>query len=409
MVRMSRRRFLALGMSVVALARGQAKELRVGAVLPPGSGAVLEAARNGLTMGEEEYNLNAQLLGKALRVLRVSASTPQEAEAAGERLAAQGAFALVGGFAGQALALMRVAERRRIPFFNIGDPSDRLRNEACSRFAFHLEASAAMYLDALATWFVRAGFRTWFLVYGGPEGEALRERARRALLQRHFGARIAGEAEVQGEDFRQALEAVGRVRPQVVLLLLPPEAQLAFLPLYERLGLSGQVTGFPYPETQTRAFFAEMVARAPKVGAGYRAVLWEAKLDAYGARELNARYRTRFGRPMDPPAWSAYQAVKLLFEAVAFAQTAEEARLLTYLEDPGAVFDVHKGIGVSFRPWDHQLRQPLYLVKVVQAQGAWDRASLVGELPAIYRPGTDPVERLDQIGDLRPQSRCRWR
>ena len=35
-----------------------------------------------------------------------------------------------------------------------------------------------------------------------------------------------------------------------------------------------------------------------------------------------------------------------------------------------------------------------------------DRAHLVGELPAIYMPGTDPVERLDQLGDLRPRARC---
>jgi len=32
--------------------------------------------------------------------------------------------------------------------------------------------------------------------------------------------------------------------------------------------------------------------------------------------------------------------------------------------------------------------------------------SLVGELPAIYMPGTDPVERLDQLGDLRDRTRC---
>lgn len=409
MVRLSRRQVLALGVGALGVSWAQSLDLRIGAVLPPGTGPVLEAARNGLKLGEEEYDLNARLLGWRFRVLTATAAGPKEAAQAAERLLGQGASALVGGFAGQAEALAAVAEKHRVPFLNIGDSSDRLRNEACNRYMLHLEASAAMYLDALAAWFVRAGFRTWFLLYGGPEGEALRARARRALLERHFGARILGEARVEGMAFPQALEAIRRTRPQVVLLLLPPEAQLAFLPLYERLGLSGQVTGFPYPETQTRAFLAEMVARAPKAGAGYRAVLWEAKLDAYGARELNARYREKYGKPMDPSAWAAYQAVKIFFEAAAFAQTTRGSELLTYLESPSAVLDVHKGIGVSFRPWDHQLRQPLYLVKVGPAQSAWDQASLVGELPAIYRPGTDPVERLDQLGDLRQQSRCRWR
>jgi len=33
----------------------------------------------------------------------------------------------------------------------------------------------------------------------------------------------------------------------------------------------------------------------------------------------------------------------------------------------------------------------------------------VGELPAIYMPGTDPIERLDQLGDLAAESSCSLR
>ena len=40
------------------------------------------------------------------------------------------------------------------------------------------------------------------------------------------------------------------------------------------------------------------------------------------------------------------------------------------------------------------------------AKDALDLAVLVGELPEIYKPGTDPVERLDQIGVLRRESSC---
>jgi hypothetical protein len=41
------------------------------------------------------------------------------------------------------------------------------------------------------------------------------------------------------------------------------------------------------------------------------------------------------------------------------------------------------------------------------ADDAFRLVTLVGELPAIYMPGTDPVERLDQLGDLAPRSGCR--
>jgi ABC transporter substrate binding protein (PQQ-dependent alcohol dehydrogenase system) len=421
---LTRRQVLAFGGGALALgtlrvlAQPKEEALRIGVVLPsqPRSGlerAVVEAARMGLEMGRDEYSFNAGLVGQRLEVLlRTAPDAPAAVREAERLVGSEEVFALVGGFRGQAEALSQVAQQRRVLFFNIGSPGDRLRQEACSRYTFHVEASAAMYLDALAAWFIQAGFRNWFVAHEeGAEGQALYQRARKSLLERHFGAREAGRASVSASrpDFRTALEAIRRARPQVVLLLLGAEAQLGFLGQYEAARLDAAVTGFPHPETQTRAFFAASRSRAPRAGAGHRAVLWEAKLDAYGARELNARFRERFKKPMDPSAWAGYQSVKLLFETASFGGSLEGPRLVSYLETPGTVFDVHKGIGVSFRPWDHQLRQSLYLVKISpEAKEDWDLASLVGELPAIYRPGTDPIERLDQLGDLRRDSRCRF-
>ena len=139
----------------------------------------------------------------------------------------------------------------------------------------------------------------------------------------------------------------------------------------------------------------------------------QATLDAYGARELNARFAARWGRPMDSAAWAGFQAMKIAFEGAQFGGGADAESIAAYLARDGSVFDVHKGIGCSFRPWDHQLRQSLYLVKVnaeapsgMRVQELNARADLVGELPAIYMPGTDPVERLDQLGDITAGTSC---
>jgi hypothetical protein len=82
-----------------------------------------------------------------------------------------------------AAALSRFARAHRLLFFNVGATDDRLRNEDCDRYTFHVEASDAMYLDALADWYIRGlaflidenapqgiqilrrdPARTWFLV-----------------------------------------------------------------------------------------------------------------------------------------------------------------------------------------------------------------------------------------------------
>lgn len=392
--------------------------MRIGVLLPeadaPLEQAVVEAARQGAVMADEEYGFNAEMLGMELEVLIESPTDAEAAVQAAERLIdEEGVFALVGGFTQeQAVALSQLAEERQVLFFNIGSSSDSLRNEACNRYAFHLVPSAAMYLDALAGWYIRSGFRRWFFVYeNSEESQGLYARSLWSLRNRHFGAREVGRSVLEPREleFTETLEAIRRANPELVLVLLESQAQLAFLEQYEAAELDAAVTGFPDLAAQTRTFFAASREAAPTADARQRASAWEATLDRYGARELNSRYLARWDAPMEPAAWTAYQAVKLLYEAAFFSGSLDADELIAHLENPQTVFDVYKGIGTSFRPWDHQLRQSLYLITISsESTDPWDIVTLVGELPAIYLPGTEPVERLDQLGDLEGESACRF-
>src|SRR5690606_33034082 len=155
-----------------------------------------------------------------------------------------------------------------------------------------------------------------------------------------------------------------RSNADLLVLLTPAATQLELLRGLDATGVDLEVAGFPYPEAQTRAFYAAARQASTRLGAQHRAAAWEASLDAYGAREINARYRAMYGEPMDAPAWSTYQAIKVLYEAAFFGGGTEADSVFAHLDAPTTVFDIWKGIGASFRPWDHQLRQSLYLVKV---------------------------------------------
>ena len=431
---MKRRHLLTAGTTAAGLmlaARPQAQEvepLRVGAVLPlAGSAipagrvnlrAVAEAARMGLTFGEEDANRNGELFGATLKLTIANAPGPEAAARTAQRLVAQDKVSvLVGGFTREeAKALAGVATQTGTLFLNIAATSDALRH-ACSANTFHIEASAAMYLDAVFGWFVRAGYRRWYLVHDdGAEGRDQYERALVSLKERHWAAEVADNGVLRQDDSRDfdpVLADIAAVKPDVVLLLTDWRTQLNFLSRYEVSGLTAPVTGFPEPAAQTREFYLTSRDMAPVAGSGYRAALWEATLDAYGAREVNARFNARWGRPMDPTAWAGWVALKIAFEASLFAGGREGASLAAYLTSEQALFDVSKGIGMTFRPWDHQLRQALYLVKInpeaspsLELEAMLARASLVGELPAIYMPGTEPVERLDQLGEVDPARTC---
>lgn len=430
----SRRGLLLAGAAAAALpriARAEEKKsepLRIGAVLPIGGaamppgrmniGRVGEAARMGLVLGEEDAARNGELMGWSTKVTIANAPGPDAAARAARRLVARDRVTvLVGGFTREeAEAVAAVAAETGVVFLNIGATSDALRHQ-CHPTTFHVEASAAMYIDALLGWFVRAGYRRWYLVHDdGIEGQDQVERVVASLADRHWGAEVAGRGMLHQDDsrdFAPVIADIGTAKPDVVLLLTDWMTQLDFLSRYEVAGYAAPVTGFPEPAAQMREFYYASRQAAPVAGSGHRAALWEATLDAYGARELNARFDSRWGRPMDPPAWSAYVAVKIAFEAAMGSGGVEAAGIAAYLAGPQGLFDVSKGIGMTFRPWDHQLRQSLYLVKInpdagasVQLDALLARASLVGELPAIYMPGTDPVERLDQLGEIDPARTC---
>ncbi len=413
------RHVFAVALVVVALFGSvHAQRTVIGMVLPDvDAGTALEravarSADEGTTMVAQEFAFNAEMFDLDFEVAVERANDAEGAVAAAERLIDEReAFAIVGGFGGGvAEALSAWSADRGVPFLNIGSSSDALRNEACEATTFHVEPSAAMYVDGLAGWYVRSGFRTWYLIHADDaEGEALRERMAWSLRERHFGARIVGTRAVPegGGDVEDTVRAIRRANADLVVLLVSAQEQVRWLAALDAAGLEAEVAGFPHPQAQTRTFFEAARDASPQLGAAFRSLAFEATLDAYGARELNARYRATFGRPMEPPAWAAYQAVKILFEAATIGGSTEFDAVRGYLSAPTSVFDLYKGIGTSFRPWDRQLRQSIYLVEVSETEPEpFSMAILVGELPAIYLPGTEVQERLDQIGDLAAESRC---
>lgn len=415
---------LALGlMLAVAPQAITAQELEgpvhIGIIRPPVADVdalmapVARSAEQGAIMAEEEFDFNASMFGFDFAVVQHEAQGQDVIAAAEELVDTDEVFALAGGFDDEeARLLSEWAGERGVPFINLLSSDDALRNEMCNASTFHMSPSAAMYLDALAGWYVRAGFRNWFTIVGDTDqAQAQHERLLWGLGERHFGAREAGTATMASggaldADTIAAIESAGA---DFVVLLVPPQDQLSALAALEDAGLDLMVTGFPDPAAQTREFFVQSSEAAPNLGSGMRATAWEPTIDAYGARELNARYMQRWGDPMEQAAWATYQAVKAFFEAATFSGSTDADSVFEYLTAPNSVFDVWKGIGTSFRPWDHQMRQPLYLVDIdPDATEPRLVGQLVGELPAIYMPGTDPVERLDQLGDLEAQSRCQF-
>jgi ABC-type branched-subunit amino acid transport system substrate-binding protein len=150
------------------------------------------------------------------------------------------------------------------------------------------------------------------------------------------------------------------------------------------------------------AMLADAAAQAGV--ANGRAAAWDARLERFGADQLNQRFRARFGEEMDSQGWVGWFAVKVLWESTLRSRSTQPVMLLRYLQGDAAQFDGHKGRPLSFRRWDHQLRQPLYVAAPGSAAG-----SAPVEVPHAA-PGSEEPSRdlMDRLGTPQSRSACRF-
>jgi ABC-type branched-subunit amino acid transport system substrate-binding protein len=233
-----------------------------------------------------------------------------------------------------------------------------------------------------------------------PSGRAVYERARRALEAQ--GGEAVGRFEVAAgtDDSAALVRDIERTGADLAFVDLAGEQRRRFLEHYSAAAPGFEVTG---PSGGP----AESGEDASRLRVGTWPTLWHHTLGRYGATQLNERFHTRFGLEMDGLGWAGWFAVKVAWEAVNRASTTRGSELVRFLESQRAAFDGHKGRPLSFRPWDHQLRQPVYLVKPAAGPGGGDW-KVVAELPRAARgEAAASQELLDRLGDGEAESRCR--
>jgi ABC transporter substrate binding protein (PQQ-dependent alcohol dehydrogenase system) len=98
---------------------------------------------------------------------------------------------------------------------------------------------------------------------------------------------------------------------------------------------------------------------------------------------------------MESADWAAWLAVKMIVQSALRTQSADFAKQRAFILGDGS-FDGDKGLAVSVRPWDHQLRQAVLLAAPYE---------IVADAPIegfLHRTNT-----LDTLGDDEAESPCR--
>ena len=217
-----------------------------------------------------------------------------------------------------------------------------LRQAGCAANLFHTLASDHMLTDGLTQYLSMKGWESVLLLEGPEPGDKTISAAFQHSAEK-FGIEIAAV-----KDFVLSNDPRNRDRTNIPILTRGPDHDVIFVA--DTLGEFGRY--LPYRSFHPR----------PVVGSeGLVASGWHWTWERHGAPQLNQRFDRRADRHMNDVDWAGWAAVRIVVEAMARSRSTETATLRDMLVSPELTFDSYKGAPVNFRPWNHQLRQPILL------------------------------------------------
>ena len=263
--------------------------------------------------------------------------------------------------------------------FNAGLPDDALRADQCAAHLLHTYPSQQMFSDALAQYLAARNWRKVLLLQGAEPGDQLQGDAMRRSAKR-YGLKL-----VQTRPFK--LSGDPRERDLSNTRLLTGDREHEVVAVMDSQGEFART--LPYATQWPR----------PVVGAsGLMAQAWHPQWERNGGPQLSRRFYKVAKRPMQDHDWAAWMAVKAVAAVLVDGPKDDIAQQLKRLRSGTVYVDGFKGARLSFRPWDGQLRQPLFLTHVDGVVGV---APLDGVL--------HPTEVMDTLGMDEKESACKAR
>jgi ABC transporter substrate binding protein (PQQ-dependent alcohol dehydrogenase system) len=338
----------------------------------------------GAQLGVKDNNTTGQFTGQKYILSEAAVMTQEEAlEALGGFAEAGVRFVVADLPAEMLLAVADKAAANDILVFNAGATDDHLRMENCRANVIHVAPSRAMLADALAQFLVWKQWPRWFLIVGSHEddrayGEALKRAAKR------FGAEIVEERVFEDRGGARTTDT-GLAQVQRQIPLFTQEA-----PDHHVVVVADESEVFgPYVPFHTwRA--------APVAGtSGLRPTSWSPAHDQWGAIQLQNRFVEGYKRLMTEKDLNSWTAVRIIGEAATRTNSADPATITEFIRSPEFEIAAFKGVPLTIRDWDLQLRQPILL-----ATGRMVVSTSPQE--GFLHQGSE----LDTLGYDQPETRC---
>ncbi len=337
--------------------------------LPP-EGLGFQGAR----LATEENQTTGRFTGQDYQLNEATAS-PEEALEALDTLIEGGSNLIVTMATGDDLtALSKHVSGRDVLLLNAQAEDDSLRTDVCLPNVLHVAPSRALKADGLTQFLAVKKWRKVFLISGSHDGDKLWADALRRSANK-FGLKIVEERTFEDTGGARRSDT-GHVQVQKQMPIFTQRA-----PDYDVLLAADESDVFaaylPYHTTDPR----------PVAGsAGLRPIGWHPANEAWGATQFQRRFEKLASRRVRSLDYQVWLAVRTIGEAATRVKSSEATPLKEYILGPDFELGVFKGTKVTFRPWNHQLRQPVLLandrviVSVSPQDGFPHRVSLMDTL-----------------------------
>ena len=336
----------------------------------------------------KEANQAGNLVGHSFEL--IEAIVPEDGDVvakAKEVLAAGERFILADLEPADLLAVADLPDAKDAVILNIRSSATSLRQEDCRVNVFHVIPDYAMRADALAQYLVWKKWPRWFVIRRDtPEDKDYVAQVKRSATR--FGGRVVSEKVYDLPPGARNLDS----GHQQIQGQIPMETEEAYD--HDAVWVLNSDDDFG-----DYLMYRTYLPR-PVVGTqGLQATAWDKSYTESGAMHFqNAIPRLAERAPVerDYTAWLAFRA---LADSAMKSGKTSPAELKAYLLSPEFKLEGFKGQAMSFRTWDHQMRQPIIL-------GGGTR------VPVSMSPQEGflhPANVTDTLGFDAPETKCKFK
>ena len=303
-----------------------------------------------------------------------------------EMIAKGDRYVLADISATQLLSVADMARDAGVLIFNVGATDDILREEECRANVFHTAPTRTMLADGLAQYLIWKQWRNWVLLYGSHERDQLFADALRRAATR-FGGEIVAEKEFKDTGTARRTDS-GVVQIQRQMPVFTQD-----LPDHDVVLVADESEVFG-----TYVPFRTWIPRPVAGTAGLIPSAWHPASEQWGGTQIQNRFAKANGRRMLSKDMAAWTAARILGEAATRTQGADAQKISAFIRSPDFSIAAFKGQKLTFRPWNWQLRQPIFL---------GDGRSVVTTSP--QEGFLHQVSELDTLGIDQPETKCVFR